>query len=112
MLFRSESESGEPVDGVGQGAKLSKLDLTGIPVYHNGKPIAMKDGEIYVNSGNVYDFTLSELEKYLVNQAGDFKSNVNLYAKISCEYLYYGQKREANAVSQIKLSRRQLFDLD
>lgn len=107
-----ESESGEPVDGVGQGAKLEKLDLTEIPVYHNGKPIAMKDGKIYVNSGNVYDFTLSELEKYLVNQAGDFKSNVNLYAKISCEYLYYGQKREANAVSQIKLSRRQLFDLD
>lgn len=107
-----ESESGEPVDGVGQGAKLRKLNLTEIPVYHNGKPIAMKDGEIYVNSGNVYDFTLSELEQYLVNQAGDFKSNVNLYAKISCEYLYYGQKREANAVSQIKLSRRQLFDLD
>ena len=73
-----------------------------------------KDGYVYVNSGNVYDFTLNELqnyESYLKTSAG-YKGKVTLYAKISCKYIYYGTEKEAQSIAQINICQRQFFDLD
>ena len=73
-----------------------------------------EDGYVYVNSGNVYDFTLNELqnyESYLKTSAG-YKGKVTLYAKISCKYIYYGTEKEAQSIAQINICQRQLFDLD
>ena len=73
-----------------------------------------EDGYVYVNSGNVYDFTLNELqnyESYLKTSAG-YKGKVTLYAKISCKYIYYCTEKEAQSIAQINICQRQLFDLD
>ena len=74
----------------------------------------MKMDMYMLNSGNVYDFTLNELqnyESYLKTSAG-YKGKVTLYAKISCKYIYYCTEKEAQSIAQINICQRQLFDLD
>lgn len=108
-----ESDDGKKVEGIGgENTKVKEIHL---PVYKAGERQAeYEDGYVYVNSGNVYDFTLNELqnyESYLKTSAG-YKGKVTLYAKISCKYIYYGTEKEAQSVAQINICQRQLFDLD
>lgn len=108
-----ESDDGKKVKGIGgENTKVKEIHL---PVYKAGERQAeYEDGYVYVNSGNVYDFTLNELqnyESYLKTSAG-YKGKVTLYAKISCKYIYYGTEKEAQSVAQINICQRQLFDLD
>lgn len=108
-----ESDDGKKVEGIGgENTKVKEIHL---PVYKAGeKQAEYEDGYVYVNSGNVYDFTLNELqnyESYLKTSAG-YKGKVTLYAKISCKYIYYGTEKEAQSVAQINICQRQLFDLD
>ena len=108
-----ESDDGKKVEGIGgENTKVTEIHL---PVYKAGERQAeYEDGYVYVNSGNVYDFTLNELqnyESYLKTSAG-YKGKVTLYAKISCKYIYYGTEKEAQSVAQINICQRQLFDLD
>lgn len=108
-----ESDDGKKVKGIGgENTKVKEIHL---PVYKAGERQAEhEDGYVYVNSGNVYDFTLNELqnyESYLKTSAG-YKGKVTLYAKISCKYIYYGTEKEAQSVAQINICQRQLFDLD
>lgn len=70
------------------------------------------DGKIYLNSGHVYKFTLTNLQQYLKLQNGEFKGTVNLYAKVSCKYSYYGEEKTAEATDYISINQRHLFDLD
>ena len=83
----------------------------------DGKKVEGIGGEntkVNVNSENVYDFTLNELqnyESYLKTSAG-YKGKVTLYAKISCKYIYYCTEKEAQSIAQINICQRQLFDLD
>lgn len=105
-----ESDDGTKVEGI--GGKVQEIHL---PVYKAGtEQNKHEDGYIYVNSGNVYDFTLNDLpkyENYLKTNAG-YKGKVTLYAKISCKYIYYGTEKEAQSVAQVNICQRQLFDLD
>lgn len=108
-----ESDDGTKVKGIGgENTNVREIHL---PVYKAGERQAeYEDGYVYVNSGNVYDFTLNELqnyESYLKTSAG-YKGKVTLYAKISCKYIYYGTEKEAQSVAQINICQRQLFDLD
>ena len=108
-----ESDDGTKIEGIGgENTKVKEIHL---PVYKVGtEQNKHEDGYIYVNSGNVYDFTLNELqnyESYLKTSAG-YKGKVTLYAKISCKYIYYGTEKEAQSVAQINICQRQLFDLD
>ena len=108
-----ESDDGTKIEGIGgENTKVKEIHL---PVYKAGERQAeYEDGYVYVNSGNVYDFTLNELqnyESYLKTSAG-YKGKVTLYAKISCKYIYYGTEKEAQSVAQINICQRQLFDLD
>ena len=108
-----ESDDGTEVEGIGgENTKVQEIHL---PVYKAGtEQNKHEDGYIYVNSGNVYDFTLNDLpeyENYLKTSAG-YKGKVTLYAKISCKYIYYGTEKEAQSVAQINICQRQLFDLD
>ena len=108
-----ESDDGKKVEGIGgENTKVKEIHL---PVYKAGeRQTEYEDGYVYVNSGNVYDFTLNELqnyESYLKTSAG-YKGKVTLYAKISCKYIYYGTEKEAQSVAQINICQRQLFDLD
>lgn len=108
-----ESDDGKKVKGIGgENTKVKEIHL---PVYKAGERQAeYEDGYVYVNSGNVYDFTLNELqnyESYLKTSAG-YNGKVTLYAKISCKYIYYGTEKEAQSVAQINICQRQLFDLD
>lgn len=108
-----ESDDGKKVEEIGgENTKVKEIHL---PVYKAGERQAeYEDGYVYVNSGNVYDFTLNELqnyESYLKTSAG-YKGKVTLYAKISCKYIYYGTEKEAQSVAQINICQRQLFDLD
>ncbi len=108
-----ESDDGTEVDGIGgENTKVKEIHL---PVYKAGeRQTEYEDGYVYVNSGNVYDFTLNELqnyESYLKTSAG-YKGKVTLYAKISCKYIYYGTEKEAQSVAQVNICQRQLFDLD
>lgn len=109
LEFFIESEKGNEMEEF-DGMKLEKISLSVFlnetPLYNNN------EGNIYVHSGNVYDIILSDLEKWLKDENGQYKGKLTLYAKISCEYLYYGEKREAKSVASIKLCQRQLFDLD
>ena len=108
-----ESDDGTKVKGIGgENTNVREIHL---PVYKAGeRQTEYEDGYVYVNSGNVYDFTLNELqnyESYLKTSAG-YKGKVTLYAKISCKYIYYGTEKEAQSVAQINICQRQLFDLD
>lgn len=108
-----ESDDGKKVEGIGgENTKVKEIHL---PVYKAGERQAeYEDGYVYVNSGNVYDFTLNELqnyESYLKTSAG-YKGKVTLYAKISCKYIYYGTEKEAQSIAQINICQRQFFDLD
>lgn len=108
-----ESDDGTKVEGIGgENTKVKEIHL---PVYKAGeRQTEYEDGYVYVNSGNVYDFTLNELqnyESYLKTSAG-YKGKVTLYAKISCKYIYYGTEKEAQSVAQVNICQRQLFDLD
>ena len=108
-----ESDNGTKVKGIGgENTNVREIHL---PVYKAGeRQTEYEDGYVYVNSGNVYDFTLNELqnyESYLKTSAG-YKGKVTLYAKISCKYIYYGTEKEAQSVAQINICQRQLFDLD
>ena len=108
-----ESDDGKKVEGIGgENTKVKEIHL---PVYKAGERQAeYEDGYVYVNSGNVYDFTLNELqnyESYLKTSAG-YKGKVTLYAKISCKYIYYCTEKEAQSIAQINICQRQLFDLD
>ena len=108
-----ESDDGTKIEGIGgENTKVKEIHL---PVYKAGERQAeYEDGYVYVNSGNVYDFTLNELqnyENYLKTNAG-YKGKVTLYAKISCKYIYYGTEKEAQSVAQVNICQRQLFDLD
>ena len=108
-----ESDDGKKVKGIGgENTKVKEIHL---PVYKAGtEQNKHEDGYIYVNSGNVYDFTLNDLpayENYLKTNAG-YKGKVTLYAKISCKYIYYGTEKEAQSVAQVNICQRQLFDLD
>ena len=93
-----ESDDGTKIEGIGgENTKVKEIHLP-----------------VYVNSGNVYDFTLNELqnyESYLKTSAG-YKGKVTLYAKISCKYIYYCTEKEAQSIAQINICQRQLFDLD
>ena len=85
-----ESDDGTKIEGIGgENTKVKEIHL---PVYKaSEKQAEYEDGYVYVNSGNVYDFTLNELqnyESYLKTSAG-YKGKVTLYAKISCKYIYY-----------------------
>ena len=78
-----ESDDGKKVEGIGgENTKVKEIHL---PVYKaSEKQAEYEDGYVYVNSGNVYDFTLNELqnyESYLKTSAG-YKGKVTLYAKI------------------------------
>lgn len=108
-----ESDDGTKIEGIGGGnTKVKEIHL---PVYKaSEKQAEYEDGYVYVNSGNVYDFTLNELqnyESYLKTSAG-YKGKVTLYAKISCKYIYYCTEKEAQSIAQINICQRQLFDLD
>ena len=108
-----ESDDGTKIEGIGgENTNVREIHL---PVYKAGeRQTEYEDGYVYVNSGNVYDFTLNELqnyESYLKTSAG-YKGKVTLYAKISCKYIYYGTEKEAQSVAQINICQRQLFDLD
>lgn len=108
-----ESDDGKKVEEIGgENTKVKEIHL---PVYKAGERQAeYEDGYVYVNSGNVYDFTLNELqnyESYLKTSAG-YKGKVTLYAKISCKYIYYCTEKEAQSIAQINICQRQLFDLD
>lgn len=108
-----ESDDGTKIEGIGgENTKVKEIHL---PVYKVGtEQNKHEDGYIYVNSGNVYDFTLNELqnyESYLKTSAG-YKGKVTLYAKISCKYIYYCTEKEAQSIAQINICQRQLFDLD
>ena len=108
-----ESDDGKKVEGIGgENTKVKEIHL---PVYKAGERQAeYEDGYVYVNSENVYDFTLNELqnyESYLKTSAG-YKGKVTLYAKISCKYIYYCTEKEAQSIAQINICQRQLFDLD
>lgn len=108
-----ESDDGTKVKGIGgENTNVREIHL---PVYKAGeRQTEYEDGYVYVNSGNVYDFTLNELqnyESYLKTSAG-YKGKVTLYAKISCKYIYYCTEKEAQSIAQINICQRQLFDLD
>ena len=104
-----ESDDGTKIE---ENTKVKEIHL---PVYKaSEKQAEYEDGYVYVNSGNVYDFTLNELqnyESYLKTSAG-YKGKVTLYAKISCKYIYYCTEKEAQSIAQINICQRQLFDLD
>ena len=108
-----ESDDGTKIEGIGgENTKVKEIHL---PVYKaSEKQAEYEDGYVYVNSGNVYDFTLNELqnyESYLKTSAG-YKGKVTLYAKISCKYIYYCTEKEAQSIAQINICQRQFFDLD
>ena len=114
-----ESDRGTHEEGIGDtNTKTEKLplgiDKNIIQILNSaGIPVAPDtQGNIYVKSGNVYKFTLHNLQKYLLDENQDFKESVKLYAKVSCEYLYYGKPKTAQAIAQISINQRQLFDLD
>ena len=76
-----ESDDGTKIEGIGgENTKVKEIHL---PVYKaSEKQAEYEDGYVYVNSGNVYDFTLNELqnyESYLKTSAG-YKGKVTLYA--------------------------------
>ena len=67
-----ESDDGTKIEGIGgENTKVKEIHL---PVYKaSEKQAEYEDGYVYVNSGNVYDFTLNELqnyESYLKTSAG------------------------------------------
>ena len=108
-----ESDDGTKIEGIGgENTKVKEIHLPGYKA--SEKQAEYEDGYVYVNSGNVYDFTLNELqnyESYLKTSAG-YKGKVTLYAKISCKYIYYCTEKEAQSIAQINICQRQLFDLD
>lgn len=58
-----ESDDGTKIEGIGgENTKVKEIHL---PVYKaSEKQAEYEDGYVYVNSGNVYDFTLNELQNY------------------------------------------------
>jgi hypothetical protein len=109
-----ESEEGESDTGIGDPGKKYLNITDSVEVYLAGSesPLQMVDGKIYVNSGNVYSFQLDRLGERLRTANGDIAANVTLYAKISCDYIYYGETKTAQALTNINIHQRQLFNMN
>ena len=100
----------QKIEGIGgENTKVKEIHL---PVYKaSEKQAEYEDGYVYVNSGNVYDFTLNELqnyESYLKTSAG-YKGKVTLYAEnfMQVHLLLHG--KEAQSIAQINICQRQLL---
>lgn len=110
LFIESDDEDTQNIEGIDKKVKEVKL-----PIYTSGtnsQVPADTNGDIYVHSGKVYDFTLGDLQKYLRNNANEYRGKTTLYARISCRYLYYGVEKEAQSIAKIDICQRQLFDLD
>lgn len=108
-----EDPDGNTVEGVG-GTDVTVRKLQ-VPVFLAGSnsPVAADEkGDIYVNSGNLYSFAMENAVEFLKDKQGNFKSDISLYAKISCEYSYYGELRTAYDTARINIRQRQFFDMD
>lgn len=110
LFIESDDEDAQNIEGIDKKVKEVKL-----PIYTSGtnsQVPADTNGDIYVYSGNVYDFALGDLQKYLRNNVNEYRGKTILYARISCRYLYYGVEKEAQSIAKIDICQRQLFDLD
>ena len=123
-LYISDS-SGELVEGINE--KVKKIQLKNTGNGDGGIVLYQKDvsetGTVVdqVSSGHVYRFELKNLYQYIMENQADgslpdlksnYKNNVNLYAKVSTKYMYFGEEISVFAVDNVNLCRRQLFDLD
>lgn len=69
------------------------------------------DGEYMAYSGNVYGFSIDDLEQYVKGQNG-YRNNVKIYVKVSTQFMLYGRETSGECVATLSLQQRQLFDLD
>ena len=108
LFIESDSVNAKTIDGIGTNTRVEKIE---VPI-SGGQLSTDANGNTYVYSGNVYDFTLGNLQKYLKDRTEEFRGKTALYARISCKYLYYGVEKEAQSVTKIDICQRQLFDMD
>lgn len=112
-----ENEHGEIEDEkIGKGIKLSQI--TGVPLFKyngTGNPTKIdpsKGGVYELSENGTYQFTVSDLEKFLWDSQNGFKDNVKIYVKVSNTVKLYGKDVQKVSVDSIVLKQRQLFDLD
>ena len=92
-----ESDDGTKIEGIGgENTKVKEIHL---PVYKaSEKQAEYEDGYVYVNSGNVYDFTLNELqnyESYLKTSAG-YKERLPCMRKFHASTFTTARKKKRN----------------
>ena len=109
-----DDENGSVGTDLGLNEVTGKVSRLNVDVYENdwnNRISKNSNGEYTARSGNVYGFSINDLEKYVKGQNG-YRNNVKIYAKVSTHFMLYGQETSGEGVGTLSLQQRQLFDLD
>lgn len=109
-----DDENGSVGTDLGLNEVTGKVSRLNVDVYENdwnNRISKNSNGEYTARSGNVYGFSINDLEQYVKGQNG-YRNNVKIYAKVSTHFMLYGQETSGEGVGTLSLQQRQLFDLD
>ena len=94
-----------------EGHKVSPLNIPLRVKKEQEENVAVVNGKYQVSSGNVYSFTLNDIEKYVKNADNSYK-DIKLYAKVSVNFSMYGKPVSGTGTAELLLKHRQLFDMN
>lgn len=100
------------IGGTEESNKINNVIKQMIPYGNNAEPVNLSaDGSFHIKN-NAYRITLSNIEQYLRDSAGNYRQNCKLYVKVTSTISLYGKNITSVSEASMDLKQRQLFDLD